>query len=794
MNQQQPELQELLARLAELQARFGDELESLKQQVLRLQEQSGAPEPPAASAFFNTPATPQATGPTLAAAEHTDETDPSAEIAADGKAAMLQQPGFDYQRQQAPAHSENRPAGLAALQKNPEKFIGENLISRIGALIMLIGVAFGVKYSIDNNLIGPVGRIISGYVMALALLLGAFKLKSKYHDLSAVILSAAMAMLYFVSYFAHHSYELFPRALSFVLMVSFTVFTVLSALHYNKQVIAFIGMLGAYGVPFLLSKNSGEVEVLFSYLSIVNAGIFYIALKKNWLPLFFGAMLLGWLIYFSWFFTGFSYQGHFSTALLFQNLFHALFLGFLLFGRLLKNTTLKPADAVFYLLNSLLYYCAGYTLLDFKHAAWLGAFTLACACLHFAVAKIMQKRGADNRAGLYMAMTVMLSLLAVSVAVQLDGHWVTILWSLQATLLYRFGRKRGLAVYEHLGSILLGLAALSLLGDQPQLVEYGRYHVNRDIKLFVLNANYLNALCFAACCGLCAYTHFTNKLPWKTPQQATWARVFGQLSSLAALAVFLLFSLCEIWLYWQQRGVQSMLNINGYMPGNPDMQQFGTVWMLIFTLLFGSTAAALVHYKKAPSGPTTLALLFGCAASVLYLALGLPALHNLNNSYAGYDELFHHGGFNIGIRYLSLGCLLLQLWQCWRLCVAAPRRRVMFEVASAAMLLVWLSSEVLACYRLLEWAKAAKSGWTLLWSGYALLLVAYGIYRHKKHLRLFAMLLFAVTTLKLFVYDMSGSNTLVRTLAFIAMGLLMLFCSFLYNKFKHLISDENQTN
>ena len=51
-----------------------------------------------------------------------------------------------------------------------EKFIGENLINKIGILITVIGVGIGAKYSIENDLISPLTRIILGYFAGLGLL------------------------------------------------------------------------------------------------------------------------------------------------------------------------------------------------------------------------------------------------------------------------------------------------------------------------------------------------------------------------------------------------------------------------------------------------------------------------------------------------------------------------------------------------------------------------------------------------------------------------------------------------
>ena len=161
-----------------------------------------------------------------------------------------------------------------------EKFIGENLINKIGIAITIIGVAIGAKYSIDNGLISPLTRIILGYCSGLALLGFGFKLKKNYESYSAVLVSGAIAIMYFITYAAYDLYSLIPQLAAFGLMVLFTGFTIITSIHYNRQVIALIGLVGAYAVPFLLSNGSGQVAVLFTYVTIINVGILFIAFKK----------------------------------------------------------------------------------------------------------------------------------------------------------------------------------------------------------------------------------------------------------------------------------------------------------------------------------------------------------------------------------------------------------------------------------------------------------------------------------------------------------------------------------
>ena len=65
---------------------------------------------------------------------------------------------------------QSRPNNPIQISNELEKFIGENLINKIGIAILIIGVAIGAKYSIENDLISPLTRIILGYLLGLGLL------------------------------------------------------------------------------------------------------------------------------------------------------------------------------------------------------------------------------------------------------------------------------------------------------------------------------------------------------------------------------------------------------------------------------------------------------------------------------------------------------------------------------------------------------------------------------------------------------------------------------------------------
>ncbi|MEM9986750.1 MAG: DUF2339 domain-containing protein, partial [Bacteroidota bacterium] len=175
-------------------------------------------------------------------------------------------------------------------------------------MITVVGVAIGAKYSIEHDLISPLARIILGYIAGLGLLGVGLKLKRSYENYSAVLVSGAMAIMYFITFTAYNFYELIPQLLAFALMVIFTVFTVFAAIQYNQQIIAHIGLVGAYAVPFLLSDGSGQAKNLFIYSAIINTGILVISFQKHWKPIYYSAFGLTWLIYLTWYLSS-SHQG-----------------------------------------------------------------------------------------------------------------------------------------------------------------------------------------------------------------------------------------------------------------------------------------------------------------------------------------------------------------------------------------------------------------------------------------------------------------------------------------------------
>ncbi len=687
-----------------------------------------------------------------------------------------------------------------------EKFIGENLINKIGIAITVIGVAIGAKYSIDHDLISPLTRIILGYLAGFGLLAIGFKLKRNYVNYSAVLVSGAMAIVYFITFFAYSLYNLVPQAVAFTMMVVFTAFTVSIAVYYNRQIIGHIGMVGAYAVPFLLSDNTGNVSVLFSYMAMINIGILIIAFKKYWKPIYYVSFLISWLIYLNWFPDKYHPATDFELALIVLSVFFGTFYVIFLAYKLLQKEKFDIDDVILLLINSFLFYGIGYSILktNVTGAHLSGLFTVCNALIHFGVAIVIYRQKLADRALFYLVGGLAILFITIAVPVQLNGQWVTLLWAGEAALLFWIGRTRRIQFYEKLAYALILLAFISIIHDWMTV-----YHLytpgkpeTRIIPLF--NVNFLTALLVIASLGFINVLNSHPKYPPTiVPQKEIWRLLSLMLPAVLLIVIYYSFRI-EIATYWNQLFADSMKVVKQQNPAlsgsyqNNDLLKFQTIWIINYSFLFVSLLSSvnIIKLKRYDLGLVTIGL--SIFVVLVFLIQGLMVLGELKESYISQTlaEYYPRGGFHIGIRYVSYlfaGFTLLSIYhytrqQFFRQVVADLK--IVFDSLFHLTLLWIASSELITWMNILKFAQSYQLGLSILWGVYALLLISLGIWKKKKYLRIGAIILFGITLYKLFFIDISDLDTIAKTIVFVSLGILLLIISFLYNKYKHLISEE----
>ena len=89
---------------------------------------------------------------------------------------------------------------------------------------------------------------------------------------------------------------------------------------------------------------------------------------------------------------------------------------------------------------------------------------------------------------------------------------------------------------------------------------------------------------------------------------------------------------------------------------------------------------------------------------------------------------------------------------------------------------------------------ARRIGYPILWGLGSFLFMWYGMRQRMRIMRVIALSLFAITLLKLFLFDLGSLSEGGRVAAFIFLGALLLVVSFMYQKLKGLLMEDGPTN
>jgi uncharacterized membrane protein len=372
-----------------------------------------------------------------------------------------------------------------------ETFIGLRIIHLVGIIVLVIGLSIGVKYAIDQRLISEASRIAFAYAAGVILYILSWKLKKKYLLFSAILLSGAMASLYFTTYAAFVYYGFFSFMITFLLMICFTIYTIFESMIYNRQEIAVLAMVGAYGIPFLISANTGRADLFFSYIILINAGIVYLSFKKKWKLMSQLAMLISWTLFILW--GVFRYEPkNFWPGFISSVIFYLLFAISAMAHRLTRSEPLNIKDIQAILTNNIAFYFSSLIIFGYGDfgthlasiTAWIAALMLMLALLSylFFPFEIILQRS--------MAIQVVL-FLSLFIAFEWSGLIVTLLWVALAAILFIFGIY-GYKSWARITAVLLMSVTLGKL----VIFDSSKFSTIQKIAAYIIIGTLLLVLSF----------------------------------------------------------------------------------------------------------------------------------------------------------------------------------------------------------------------------------------------------------------------------------------------------------
>lgn len=285
-----------------------------------------APEPPPPAVAPSSPLVPPAPEPVMEEAK-TPPKKPSPEaLEPPAPRPPARQPAFtpvgDRLSAPAPRHPQPLPepppsSSLSPLPTlNLEQFMGAKLFAWIGGLALFFGIAFFIKYSVEQNLIPPAVRATFGFLAGLGLLTGGLLMKRKETAVTAQTLcSTGILVLYGVTFAckALYHFRFFGAGTTFLLMAAVTATAFVLSVRLNAMVVAVLGIAGGFLTPVLLSTGQDAPLTLFGYIALLDIGLLAVSLRQRWaaLPILGAigtvAMQAGWI-------TRFFLAGQYATG------------------------------------------------------------------------------------------------------------------------------------------------------------------------------------------------------------------------------------------------------------------------------------------------------------------------------------------------------------------------------------------------------------------------------------------------------------------------------------------------
>ncbi|MCX6703455.1 MAG: DUF2339 domain-containing protein [Candidatus Zambryskibacteria bacterium] len=158
----------------------------------------------------------------------------------------------------------------------------ENILLKIGILMVLAGFGWFVSYAFIQNWIGPVGRISLGFITgALITIFGTFRLgKNEVQGNAFTILGSALIIITALA--GQYYYDFFTPFMVLGIAFLVSVYVSMTAVAYQSEKLGVYGLLISLSAPFFSHTTSIDPFILYAYLFVVSAASIGLSVIKGW--------------------------------------------------------------------------------------------------------------------------------------------------------------------------------------------------------------------------------------------------------------------------------------------------------------------------------------------------------------------------------------------------------------------------------------------------------------------------------------------------------------------------------
>lgn len=356
------------------------------------------------------------------------------------------------------------PAPTPAREVKPmldaEAFLGGRVLLAVGALALLLGVGFFIKYAFDNGWIGPLGRVAVGLLAGAAFVALAEVLRRRGRRFYAEGLTGlGGGILYLSLWAAGNGFHLVPVGASFFAMVAVTAALVAIGVSHDSEVAAAYAICGGFITPLLNATDRAQPVELLTYIAILDAAFVFLPLTRRWPRIEATAFVLTQLYVLAVYSAGELSLGPFLG---FASLYLALF-AWQPVMKAMRGAGFRGFEGVLSIATALAYYAALHAELYDAHRYWLTAAVVVFAAAALLVALLSKVAAARS-----VYASIALALVTGGVAIAFAGDTVAVLWGVEGALLGLLGIRQRNRVIQSFGFASFVFGVLRMMAIQPE--------------------------------------------------------------------------------------------------------------------------------------------------------------------------------------------------------------------------------------------------------------------------------------------------------------------------------------
>ena len=643
---------------------------------------------------------------------------------------------------------------VVALAKkyNVERFVGLNLISTIGIILLIIAAIFVGQFTVVR--LTDAQRAIGIFIFGGAMLvIGEFFSRRKANVLSLGISAGGIAILYVALAFSYFALDVLGMLAALVICIAITAVAFMLSTRYRSQLILILAFAGGHMPFFGIIIDINLIYALMVHYLILNLLVLLVSFKMKWtvstfVGLSFNIVAVWALLYMG---TNPPVGVYVSYPILAGYIFLAFanYTAIPVIGTYVTKQRFNAADAVVMAINTFISCLTIYiAFLLFGWGDFMGLLAIAFSAVYFGLAFVLHKKFKNAKSMRDLALLTGAVFFVLIIPFQFELVWLSLGWLLQGVALSVYGIIKANRRFKYAGMIIFGLCALVFV-----IVDIQAYVTNfRDLR-FALRYFLVTVGSFV----------ILGAFIYKKAFFAKWHRIYK----------FLV--LANVWVFIMYMTTHMIGRLNWIYPLN-DVYLIWAVRAVLTWAFAYSLAKAKMLFDDG-------ILILTC----LLYALGITGLIALNVSYNLSHVPIGVGAGRPGVTVIATvlvlfigGLSIISLYNLLRhLAAKGSVGNSTVQVLVSVYTLVITTQNLMAHYDV---------GFDNIWISVVYILAALawiviGFTRRYELMRRLGLGLALLSVGKVFLLDLTGLSQPQRIVSFIVMGVVLMGISYVYQIF-----------